>query len=315
MNYFKKQNKKAQIFTILSIVLILLMFVSFEVFSLVRERQAIQTRVSSMESFLSSVEDNLGRQLYISAYRIIFVANSQIASSGTYIDVDNFFDEAFFNGTVNGQNESLLFQTTYTDMVNSINSKATKINVIVNMSNSNISIFQEDPWFVKVVLTSDFEMRDRSNLASWNRTQNISAYIPVTEFYDPLYTIGTFGQVAPRKINKTIYEGNYVTGCSVTNLSSHASLGLFTNNSLAPSFLNRLEGNFSADPNGIESFVNTDYLDSQGFSVNYASSSIDYIYFGVQTSGSHPAGTPSWVKIDAAHQARYQVTSLSGCPS
>ena len=69
-------NKKAQIFTVLAIVLIMLMFVSFEIFSMIRERDSIKTRVSSMDSFLNSIEDNLERQMYISGFRILFLAST-----------------------------------------------------------------------------------------------------------------------------------------------------------------------------------------------------------------------------------------------
>ncbi|MEK6926159.1 MAG: hypothetical protein AABW50_02685 [Nanoarchaeota archaeon] len=311
-----KKSKKTQIFTVLSIVLILLMFVSFEIFSLIRERQAIRTRVASMESFLSSIEDNLERQVYISGFRILFLANSHITSTGNYINVDDFFQEAFFNGTVSGANESLLDGTTYKDMLDSMNKKAAKINVEINMTNSVLFVSQEDPWKVKVTLTSYFTMSDKSGLASWNRTQNISAYIPIESFEDPIYPVETGLPQISKRINKTIYEGNYVSGADVSNLSKHVQDGLYAANPDAPSFLKRFEGNFSSDVNGIESFVNIPNMEAQGAST-VVKSSVDYIYFSSNDPFHYGVeGMPVWLRIDGEddHVNKYQVLGLL-CPA
>ena len=95
------KNKRGQIFTLLAISIITLMFISFEVFSIVEQRQPIKTRISTMENFLFSLERNLERQMYISGFRIIFLGEEEILKNGVYIsDVDAFFNESFFNGSV-----------------------------------------------------------------------------------------------------------------------------------------------------------------------------------------------------------------------
>ena len=48
---------------------------AFEIFSVVEQRQPIKMRISSMDSFLFSLEENLERQVYISGFRIIFLAD------------------------------------------------------------------------------------------------------------------------------------------------------------------------------------------------------------------------------------------------
>lgn len=310
----KNSSKKAQLFTIMGIFIVFLVFMSFEIFSTIHERDVIKTRVSTMDNFMSSIEKNLERQMYISGFRIIFLAENHITSTGNYINVDSFFNEAFFNGSVGGvSNNSILNGATYSDLIDSLNQKASKINVNITMNNSFINISQNSPWFVNFTMTSDFVMQDRENLAKWDKEQVISALIPVEGFEDPLFTVNSYAKIS-RKIARTPYEGNYadeLTG-NVTNLLDHVNRGYYASNPNAPNFLQRLEGNLNPDSNGIESFVNIPELSSQGISTQ-EKTDIDYIYF----STSNPAyfgvsGMPSWFKIDnqSNHLQKYNVSSL-----
>lgn len=221
-------NKKGQLFTVIAILLILLTFVSFEFFSFLQQNKSIKTRVSTMDAFLFSAEENLERQIFISGFRVIFLADNRIISTGGYIsDVNGFFNEAFFNGTVAGQAETLIMPgARYTDIIKSLNTKAAKINVNITLSNSVFLVEQNDPWNVNITLVSDFVMTDKGGLARWEKTQVISTMVSVTFFLDPVSIINR----NPTKIDKILYEEN-------TN---------------APSFLMRLGGDLTADVNGIE---------------------------------------------------------------
>lgn len=301
----KKKNKKAQVFTVLAIVLLLLLYSSFEIFSYIREKEAIKTRVSTMDSFLRSLEGNLQRQLYIAGFRMIFLAEDEITTSGNYIsNLDDFFEEVYFNGTVDGVEQGLMIEATYPEMIDSINEKASKINVNITLSNSVLEVSQTDPWHVKFVLSSDFIMNDKQNLASWEKTQNITTFVTIEGFEDPIFTLEVGGGFS-KTINQTPYEGYYITGSDVTNLSDHLLEGYYSANSDAPSFLNRLNGNFSSNENGIESFVR-----SSDVSFLETKTLIDHIYF----TASNPAfstvsGMPSWFRIDDAHKLKYNVTT------
>ena len=295
------KSKKAQLFSILAILIISLMFLSFELFSFIHQKNVIKTRVSTMDSFLYSIEQNLERQIYISGFRILFLAEHHITSTGTYINVDDFFNEAFFNGTVNNISNNILLGATYSDLINSLNQKASKINVDITLSNTFINISQDDPWHVKFSLVSDFIMQDKGNLAKWEKQQVLSAFIPIEGLEDPLYIVNGYAKVY-RTINQTPYEGSYGS-----NLLSHVNNGYYATNSFAPSFLNRLEGNLSADENGIESFVNLLEFSQQGIPV-LEKSCIDYIYFSSNNPSYYPvAGMPSWFRIDYedGHQEKY----------
>ena len=307
------KSRKGQIFTMLAIFLITLMFFSFEIFSIIHERQSIRTRISTMDSFLHSIEKNLERQVYITSFRTIFLANSEIATSGYIFNISAFFQESFYNGTVNGVPKDIMLGANYSDMIASVNNKADKINVEVIMENTTVELVQNDPWNLRVTMISDFIMQDKEGLAKWNKSQNISVLISIQGFEDPIFIVGALAQV-PRKINKTIYEGQYVNGADVSNLSDHVDQGYYAANTNAPSFLKRLEGDLSADPNGIESFVKIPQIPVEVQAQKGVKSCVDYIYF----SSSNPndfgvTGMNTWFRIDDidGHIAKYQVVGLT----
>ena len=301
-------NKKSQIFTLIAIALLFLLFVSYEIYSTVYERIAIKTRVKTMDSFLSSLENYLGRQFYISGFRILFLAEDKITRTGTYIsNFDSFFDEAIMQGKVDGVTSDILIGVTLTDIENSIKEKADKMNLLVSLSNTNIRMTQEDPWHVAVIFNATLNLTDKSNLASWYKNETIIALIEVEGFEDPVYLINSNGKVS-RKINQTIYDGEYVSGADVDNLLSHLENRYYTNNTLAPSFLKRMKGDLTADANGIESFVYLPEMSAQGMQVK-EKSVVDYIYFSLSNPGSTTiSGMPPWFRIDSEHCSRYQLS-------
>lgn len=298
------RNKKAQIYTIMAIVLIGLLFVSIEVFSVVNQRHEVKTRVSTMESFLTSIEKNFERQVFISGFRIIFLAENEIATKGTYIsNLDNFFEEAFFNGTVNGIEQEILLGATYDDILNSMNEKAKKVNVEITFKDPEISVSQEDPWRIMFKVTTNFTMEDISGLARWDKQQKITAYIPIEGFEDPIYIINTNGLV-PRKINRTIYT-EFIVGNDVSNLLDHLDKGYYLATNESPNFLDRLRGDSSPDANGIESLVNLPELSTQGIPTN-DKTAVDHIYFSASNpSASGINGMPAWFNLDSKHLSIY----------
>jgi hypothetical protein len=282
------------------------MFVSFEIFSVFHERQAIKTRVSTMDSFLHSIEKNLERQLYIAGFRAIFLAESEITSTGRYIsNITEFFEEAFYNGTVNGVPSNITAGATYEDMIISVNDKGAKINVEISMTNTSIDFRHNDPWNIRFTMVSDFTMQDKQGLAKWEKRQNISVLLPIEGFEDPMF-IKEARALVSRKINRTIYEGNYTP---ITNLRDHVEKEYYAANPNAPSFLNKLEGDImNSDVNGIESFV---YIPNLPLDLqNIGETCIDYLYFDSNVdTGSSVAGMQSWFRIDNIdnHTIKYQI--------
>lgn len=308
------KNKKGIFFTILAVAILSLFVVSYTLYSSAQERKAVEKRITTLNNFVFSVEKDLPRRVYISGFRIIFLFEKKIAKTGNYItNFDAKFNEIFFNGTIDGLADSdvtSLMSDAYFPAINSkLQENAKSINAVANLTNPSITVTQEDPWNIKITLTANLLVKDNTNLASWNRTAKIVAFIPIENFADPLYMKGTRGLV-PNKINKTTYN----IPITLPNLQSHAENSYYINHADAPSFLNRLKGDFTSDVNGIESLVNTNKLADQfsqqpGYGLNVLDKSIvDYIYFDPSNTGT-PYSPPlnNWIKIDTAHSGTYGI--------
>lgn len=294
------KNKKGMLFTFTVIALLTLFLASYGIHSVIEDRGPINKRITTMNNFIFSLEQDLSRKLYISGFRTIFLMEKQITQTGEYItNFDSDFEDAFFNGTMFNEPQELLNKMKFQDIEDSLNQKASKININISLLNPKIYVIQEDPWHVKFILSSNLIVQDKTNLASWNITKNISASIPIENFEDPLYIVNTNGLVV-NKINKTIYST-----FGVTNLTNHLENSYYINSTLAPSFLDRLKGINLANENGIESLVYLPDLSSQGILVENKSV-VDYIYFSANDPvGGQVIGMPIWFILDNAHQSIY----------
>lgn len=297
-------NKKGMFFTFTVIALLSLLMASYGAYSYVSDRTSITNRIDTMNDFVFSVEKDLPRKMYISGFRIIFLFEREISETGNYItNFNSTFEEAFFNGTIYGESQELLEKVLFDDIENSFNERGQKINVDVSLLNPEIFVTQDNPWEIKITLKTNLIIKDKSQLASWNRTAIIDTYIPISNFEDPLYLINTNGIIS-KKINKTLYTDFIISGDS-SNLQDHLANNYYINSSLAPSFIDRLTGINTPNVNGIESLVNLNDLSSQGITVK-DKSIVDYIYF----SESNPPistiiGMPSWFKLDTEHVTIY----------
>jgi len=306
----KTKNKKSMIFTILVITLLSFFLVSYSVFSIVQDRKTINDRIETLNDFVLAVEEDLPRQVYISSFRIIFLFENHITEHGAYItNFNETINEAFFNGTIYNVTQELMQGVTYSGIVEATNEKARKINAEVYLNNPILTITQEDSWRVKSTLVANLYIKDKGDLASWNKTVELVAYVPVENFEDPFYTINT-NSLVTNKINRTIYEP-FVQGNNVTNLKNHAVNSNYINSSLAPSFVDRLQGKLSSNENGIESIVNIEKLSNQGIEVR-SKSVVDYIYFSLDNPASYNVNEmPNWFKIDQDHIEIYDVQGLT----
>ena len=267
-------GKRAQIFTMITILLLFLVFAAFSAHTYLSQQQAAYVRISSMENFLFELEKSLQRENYIFGFRTLFSAEDYISRTGNYVpSIDRLFNESFFNASISGNNSIILNDTSFSALLTSINSKASKLNVNITISNAKIKAYQQDPWNVAITLTFNMTMTDDSNLSSWSRVENITSYVEIEGFEDPLYMVNTNS-----KVSYLINRSEYYNGTKVTNLTGHLQGHRYIAHTDAPSFLGRLTGSLNADPLGIESLVDLSAVDYAGLPTKQKSI-VDYIYF------------------------------------
>ncbi len=297
-------NRRGIFFTLLALVIVSIFILSTAIFPDFLTRQSAQKRVQSIDNFVFSIEESLPRQLFINGFRTIFILENRILQTGEYLEnVEDVFDEAFFSGSVYGVEEELLIGTTFSEVEESLRERGRKINVNVSLSSPSLSVDQIDPWNVRFVLNAELLVEDFAGLALWNKTLEIESFVPIDGFDDPVYIISTNGIVGNKFVESPVDDFS-----NSSNLLSHATNSYYITSSSAPDFLSRLEGDLSADVNGIESLVNLQELSSQGISVQQKSV-VDYIYFsGSVGSGCQISGMPSWFRLDDSHLTVYSAS-------
>ncbi len=289
-------RKKAVFFTLITITILTLFAATYTTYTLFEDRFPINSRITTLNNFVLSVEQDLPRQTYISGYRAILLFNKHIVETGTYIPNPNAsLSELFFNGTLNGATQDLMTDAVFSRLELFLSTNAEKINAEVSLQNPIISISQDDPWNLKVTLVTTLTIDDKAGLVSWNKTSITHSFIPIHNFDDPIYAANTQGKIL-NKINQTPYQ-NFVSGTDYTNLTDHFQNSLYISSTSAPNFIMRLQGDFSASPTGIESLVNPQELADVGINAKYKSV-VDYIYFDTSDPSKYTVPAVSNLILD-----------------
>jgi hypothetical protein len=305
-------GKKGVFFTFVACIFLSLLIFSTSVghnYELRQKSFVMETRVDTMNHFVSDVEEDIERAAYIAGFRSLISLVEHVISTGEYIsDVNSSFNELFLNGTIDGTNSSFLVNNTFVDWIDKIDDEASKINLIINFSINNISVTQADPWRIKIDVGVGINVSDEEEISSWNKNKVITSYVELDGFEDPIYVVETNGLV-DNTVRRTNFS-YFVSGTDISNLLEHTYGGYYIEFTGAPSYLMRLEGDFGSSAYGIESLVDIAELMSKGISAK-DKSIVDYIYFGSNNPTKyHVSGAPSWFKLDNSSNAENNQTHL-----
>ena len=309
-------KKKGIFYALLSILFVsLVIFIAlFQSSSndLTSSMAVYETRIYTLNDFVSDVEKDLGREVYITGFRALSALVDYIVTNGELLDnTEERFKEAFINGTVNNKTAVLMNQSMFDDWLVRIQNISNDVGLDIDIELKNVSIYHSSPWIVNISTNFSVSIIDNKGVANWSRNISVEQMIDINGFEDPLYVLNSYGRVS-NIINQTIYEGNYTTGSGPgfdpSNLGIHANNSLYAENTNAPSYLMRFTNNLSASQYGIESIVNLEEFNENGLDIE-EKSAIDHIYFSNSTPTSyHVNNMPSWFMIDANRTAKYQVT-------
>jgi hypothetical protein len=323
-----EMNKKAVFFTFIAIFVVILIVavVSTKSSYRYRERSAsLLTRVKTMNSFISDLEKDLDREMFIGGYRALLGMNSYIRENENYVeDLNQVFSAIFVNGEVNGTVIEIMKQkdsdiekgADMTSWLARVQEEADNLNIDIDIEVIQTKIEHISPWKVNLSLNLTLNLQDKKGLAYYAFNKVYSKEFIIIGFEDPIYIVETRDKVT-NIINKSdTLDFVNDTNNDTTALETHLLLSHYIESTSAPSYLMRITGNLSPSPYGIESLVNLEALDTQGIAIE-KKSLVDYIYFSNQTTNDfcNVTDMPSWFRIDDNHLVVYEIDKLkkSGC--
>jgi len=191
----------------------------------------------------------------------------------------------------------------------SANAKNTGMDFFINVS--DITLEQDDPWNVLVIIDAHIKLNDSSKLAYWDFNGSFITEVPIDGLRDPLYSINTLG-----RLQNTIRQANttdFVDGTNTSALLLHMNNGYYIESSSAPSFLMRFYDDLSSSPYGIESLVDIEEINDQGLTIDETSPVVDYKYFsGVYVADAcEIQNMPDWFKLEVSDLINYGLGGLN----
>jgi len=237
-----------------------------------------QVRIRAMNDFVKNLDNDIHRATYISAFRAMLALEDHVTTTGSYLaDINSSFKETFYLGTIDGVQASIMDNSSFSDYLGNVRKLSEAIGIQLYINVTNISIVQDDPWFMKVFMTLNITIIDSRNTASWAISKVYMTLIPIDNLRDPLYSKNTFNRV-PNTVRRLNYS-TLVSGTNTAGLIEHINGSYYIASSYAPNFIMRFEGRTDPDPDGIESIVDIRALSDQGLSVDENKIKVDYIYF------------------------------------
>ena len=306
-----KLNKKAVVFTFITVILLFVLIIAFLVNINNRSNTKIQTanvKVETLNSFVKNLNSSLiPDAIRASANQAMISLFDYESNQSTYIvapdTLEDYFTQTMRDGSYKGVQQDGMYSNgldfTVGSTLNEIKDLAGQQGAIFTYSSINfgtLTITQEDPWHVKIRLRLSYTLTDVKNEIIWNIVdREIISILNVEDYRDPIYLI----QAETKKsinIKKTSYN-NFV---NINDFNDHVQNIYFRANEDAPNFLERLQGKFiGTSLYGIESVLDPAiYLNGNGYS------NVDHLFF-TQVPGACVQGMPSNFKLDDSHLNYY----------
>lgn len=281
------RSRKGIFFTLIAVSLLGLVLFSYSVtysYTLQEQAAVVEARIDTMNRFLQEVDSDMKNAIYIAGFRALIGMEDEIANTGTFVsDTGDAFEELFMNGTLDGDNVSVMQNNTFPYWISRIGLEANAIGINLSINVTGVSIYHVSPWVVRVSVNSTLNISDSKSTASWAQDKDLQADISVFGFEDPQYAVHTSNNVLKR-INRTVYEGNFTNNITgEDNMRDHVSQTYYANFTGAPSFLMRFENDLNQSEFGIESFVDKPEV-SPYHSCPTETSSVDSIYWQCNSS-------------------------------
>jgi hypothetical protein len=276
---------------------------------------AVYERVSTIDDFLKSLEEDSKRAAYIAGFRTFIALEQYVTDTGGYVpDMDASFKEVFLTGSLGNTSFVIMENSSFDAYVSRVQAQALRQGIAFNATVIILSVWQVDPWNVLVNYSMAINASDVRGIARWEQEKTFTGSVPVEDIRDPVFTANTYSRLQRVvKRSDVVLFVNYSENKNDTSeLRRHFNNSFYLAAGRGPSVLMRFAGNFSDSPYGIESLVDTQELDAQSLTVYPTRSIVDYQYFGNSSSSATACGIqdmPSYFKLDNASLVVYQVDS------
>ncbi len=311
---FVEMNKKGFFFTVLALFLVLMLLSMVKLkqrSSMLNTNLADEVRVSTMNSFLDDFERDAERALYITSFRAVNSVINYITDRGRFIgDFNSAFEEAFFYGTINNESQGIMENSTFYDWLARVRNIAKTYSINLSVQPYSLQVRQLNPWSLDVFVNMSVDAVDMGSIASWHYNTSTNTSVSIIGLEDPVYAVAAMGRIF-NTIRKWPYE-HFVSGTSTSYLKEFINNSYYIADSDAPDFIMRLEGNFSASPNGIESIFYLPKFSEQGLTI-MERSAVDYVYLSNVSLPLYAINNTyeDWLRLDENHLALYEVENLT----
>ncbi|MDY6789387.1 MAG: hypothetical protein SVV03_05510 [Candidatus Nanohaloarchaea archaeon] len=189
--------RKGFVYSIFAIVAMgLILAITFKPFHLERSAESGQKlRIDEVFYFLQSITDDLGRATTIVGRRALTSLSNWIVNNGTYLeDAEDRFEEAFVNGTVDGDNASLMNRSTIEDWTESMQKEASASGYDLNLSLFSMDLGVKSHLQVSVNNTYKLNLSDPVSSSQFDRYEEVDETISVKGMEDPLILVESAGR-------------------------------------------------------------------------------------------------------------------------
>lgn len=293
-------NKKAYFFSITVLIVVAGIYLTMIYSSssgLERENVIQEERIKQLNSIITAFEKDSPDALKITSTRSLIALTEEV-SNNLFTDeteLQNSFEELTIYGTLNGNTNDYMENSTLLNWTGSITKILEDYNSDVNFVIANVMLSQINATTIQVSMILNYTVEDSRYGLKWNKTnKEFNTLIQVQGLKDPLYTHYT--------------DGNYENIINITqppilssDLIDHATNQNYVVSSNAPSYLQRFIENVPIDEYslGIESLINTPLKEQAGFTIKDVSI-VDWQYFITEPSTyCSDASLPTWIKINS----------------
>jgi len=299
---------------------VMIAYFSLKNYNYTDAQESVTSRIITLNDFIEDLNNDVGKATFIAAYRSLIAMEDHIALTGQYFNnSETAFEELFFNGTLNGMNKTIMNASSFRDYITRVSQIASDVGITMNMEIDSVTLAHKDPWHVAVTVNFSNYVNDTKETAHWTYKTSKETMVPIIELRDPIYSVQTLNRV-PNVIiqtNLTPFVNDVADANDTTNLQIHANESYYIASTMAPSYVMRLEGNFSNSTYGIESLVNIQELTYQGLTIETLKSIVDYIYFDPNVSTtldlcSGIINLTSWFKVERDHLQTYEIDPKLG---